>query len=125
MLNVIALITSLGVGGVLGAYAKGVIDKQHLMFSKLFDYKERRYQAITIQMLTTARPSQYELAKVKMFRPDIREIEDLHKELETEYYNAMIYASDEVLRCFAEFLEEKSLANYRAVAQAMRKDLYL
>jgi hypothetical protein len=126
VLNDLALIfSSLGVGGLLGAFAKSLLDKQQLRFTKLFDYKERRYQAIAIQMLTAASPSEYELAQLKMRRPDISGIEDLDKELELEYRNAMLYASDEVLRCFAAFLEEKSLENYRAVAQAMRKDLYL
>lgn len=126
MLNDLALIfSSLGVGGLLGAFAKSLLDKQQLRFTKLFDYKERRYQAISIRMLTAADPSDYRLAQLRMRRPDIGGIEDLDKELELEYRNAMLYASDEVLRCFAAFLEEKSLANYQTVAHAMRKDLYL
>jgi hypothetical protein len=126
MLNDLALIiSSLGVGGLVGAFAKSLLDKQQLRFSKLFDYKERRYQAIAIQMLTAASPSEYELAQLRIRRPDISGVDDLGRELELEYHNAMIYASNDVLRCFAVFLEDKSLANYRAVALAMKKDLYL
>jgi hypothetical protein len=51
MLNEITLIvSSLGIGGLLGVFAKSTLDKQQLRFSKVFDYKERRYQAIVILM---------------------------------------------------------------------------
>jgi hypothetical protein len=76
-------------------------------------------------MLTAINPSKYEMAQLKMRRPEIGGVQDLDKELELEYHNSMLFASNRVLRSFATFLAEKSLANYQAVAQAMRKDLYL
>ena len=39
MLNQLALIlSSLGVGGLLGVFAKSVLDKRQLKFSKIFEY---------------------------------------------------------------------------------------
>jgi hypothetical protein len=126
MINEVALaLSSLGVGGLLGVFAKSFLDKRQLKFSKVFDYKETRYKAITILMLTAVNPSKYELAQLKLRRPDMNGVEELSKELELEYQNAMLYASNRVLKNFEAFLTEKSLKNYRAVAQAMRKDLYL
>jgi hypothetical protein len=119
------IISSLGVGGLLGILTKSIIDKRQLKFSKVFDYKERRYQALTILMLTAASPDDYEMAQLKMRRPDIRDATELDSELKLEYYNAMLFASREVLKAFAAFLDNKSLSNYEAVAQAMKKDLYL
>ena len=52
-------------------------------------------------------------------------VEDLHREVELEYHNAMLFASDKVLKHFATFLGDKSMANYEVVARAMREDLYL
>jgi hypothetical protein len=126
MLNEIALvISSLGVGGLLGVFTKSILDKRQLKFSKVFEYKERRYQAITIMMLTAVNPSEYKITQLRMRRPDIDGIDDLDKELELEYHNSMLFASNNVLRSFSTSLTEKSLVNYQAVAQAMRKDLYL
>lgn len=126
MWNEIALaLSSLGVGGLLGVFAKSILDKRQLKFSKVFDYKEVRYKAITILMLTAVNPSPYELAQLKLRRPEMNGVEDLDRELELEYHNAMLYASPRVLKNFAIFLKDKSMANYEAVAQAMRQDLYL
>ena len=118
------VISSLGLGGLLGAYAKAILDKRQLKFSKIFDFKEVRYKATIILMLTAMNPSKYELGQLKMRRPDMNGIEDLDRELELEYRNAMLYASDSVLKNFRVFLKDKSMANYEAVAHAMRRDLY-
>lgn len=104
MLNEIALvISSLGVGGLLGAFAKSFLDKRHLKFTKVFDYKEARYKAMTILMLTAVNPSEYELAQLKMRRPEIGNVDDLDRELDLEYHNSMLFASKKVLKSFAAF----------------------
>jgi hypothetical protein len=125
MISEIALIiSSLGVGGLLGVFAKSILDRQQLRFSRVFEYKERRYQAMTILMLTAVNPSEYEWAQLRAQRPGINKIEDLDNELAAEYHNAMIFASDKVLQNLKVFLADKTLANYQAVAYAIRKDLY-
>src|SRR5438094_8912408 len=96
-------LSTLGIGGLLGAYAKAVLDKRQLKFSKVFDYKERRYQAITILMWVALNPNQYELAMLKKHRPELTDLSELDRELELEYYNMMTYASDRVLTAFKAF----------------------
>jgi hypothetical protein len=126
MLNeVIAILSGLGVGGLLGAFAKSILDKRQLKFTKVFDYKETRYKALTILMLTAVDPSKYKLDQLKRHRPDMDGLDDLHRELELEYHNAMLFASDKVLKNFAVFLRDMSMVNYETVAKAMREDLYL
>lgn len=126
MMNAIALVLSgLGVGGLLGAFAKAILDKRQLKFSKVFDYKERRYQAMSILMWVAANPSKHELDMLKMRRPELTDMDSLDKELELEYNNAMLYASDKVVQSLDVFLKDKSLENWRAVIRAMKKDLYL
>jgi hypothetical protein len=125
MINDFALIlSSLGVGGLLGVFVKSVLDKRQLKFSKVFDYKEVRYKAITILMLAAVNPTKYDLAQLRIRRPEIADLDDLDRELDLEYHNAMLYASDSVLRNFKVFLADKSMVNYEAVARAMRRDLY-
>lgn len=125
-MNELALaLSTLGLGGLLGAYAKAVLDKRQLKFSKVFDYKERRYQAITIMMWVSINPGARELAMLKQHRPELEDPDELDKELELEYYNMMTYASDRVLSAFRLFLDEKNRDTWQGVARAMKKDLYL
>ena len=75
-------------------------------------------------MLTAIDQSEYAWRQLRLRRPEINKVEDLDNELRTEYYNAMLFASDKVLKNFEVFLADKSIANYQAVAHAMREDLY-
>lgn len=126
MINSLALILSgLGVGGLLGAYGKALLDKQQLKFSKLFDYKEARYKALTIMMWVAMNPTEYELVMLRKHRPEIKSTEDLERELQLEYHNSMIFASDGVIDALAAFLADKTPANWKTVTRAMKRDLYL
>jgi hypothetical protein len=122
--DIALVLSSLGVGSLLGIFAKSILDKRQLMFTKGFEFKEVRYKAITILMLAAVNPTKYDQLQLRMRRPEIADLDDLDRELELEYYNAMLFASDDVLRSFEIFLKEKSKANYEAVARAMRRDLY-
>lgn len=126
MVSELALVlSSLGVGGLLGVFAKAVLDKRQLKFSKVFDYKERRYQAIVILMWVAMNPSEHELQMLRRHRPELANDDGLNRELELEYHNMMIYASNNVLVSFKKFLNEKNLANWKSVTRAMKKDLYI
>lgn len=124
MANRVALILSgLGVGGLLGTFAKAVPDKRQLKFTKVFDYKEARYKATAVLVLAAANPTKYDLAQLKLRRPEITDLDDLDRELELEYHNAALYASNRVLSVFEAFLQDKSFSNYQVVARAMRREL--
>lgn len=126
VINDLALILSgLGVGGLLGAYAKALLDKQQLKFSKLFDYKEARYKALAILMWVAMNPTEYELTMLRKHRPEIKDAGDLDRELQLEYHNAMIFASDQVLQHLNSFMAQKDEASWQAVTRAMKRDLYL
>jgi hypothetical protein len=76
-------------------------------------------------MWVAMNPTSYELEMLRKHRPEIKNTEDLERELQLEYHNAMIFASDALLDALAAFLAEKSPANWKAVARAMKRDLYL
>jgi hypothetical protein len=122
--EIVSLVSGLGFGGLVGIFAKSALDKQQMKFTKVFDFKEVRYKALTILMLTATGQSDYAWHQLRLRRPEINKVEDLDNELRTEYYNAMLFASDKVLKNFKVFLADKTIANYQAVAHAMREDLY-
>jgi hypothetical protein len=123
--NIVLLLSGLGIGGLLGAFAKSFLDKQQHKFSKVFEYKEARYKAIMILMWVAMNPSEYELRKLAQHRPDIKNIKELDSELNLEWHNAMLFASDEVLTNLSAFLKEKNFENLRLTILSMKKDLYL
>lgn len=126
VLNEIVLILSgVGVGGLLGVFAKAMLDRRHLKFAKVFDYKQTRYQALVILMWVAMHPSDYEFAQLKKRRPALTNVAELDRELELEYHNAMLYASNKVLANLRDFISDKSLNNWKAATRAMKKDLYL
>lgn len=85
MLNQITLaLTILGLGGLLGAYAKAVLDKRQLKFTKIFEYKEARYKAIMIMMWVAMHPHEHELTLLQMRRPEIGNVDKLQRELELD-----------------------------------------
>jgi hypothetical protein len=110
---------------LLGAYAKAVLDKRQLKFSKVFEYKEARYKAIMIMMWVAMHPDEHELTLLQMRRPEIDNVDKLHRELELEYHNAMLYASRRALRKLRAFLDDKTVSNWTAAVRAMKKDLYI
>lgn len=70
-------------------------------------------------------PSKYEFSQLMKHRPNLKSIEELERELKLEYYNAMLFASDEVLSALDEFLRDKTPHNWKKTTRAMKKDLYI
>jgi hypothetical protein len=118
------LLSGLGVGGLIGAYAKSLLDQRQLRFSKVFDFKEVRYKAIMILMWIAMHPDDHEFAMLKQHRPQIVGVAELDRELQLEYHNAMLYASNDVLEGLSRFMEQKDIAAWKVVTRAMRDDLY-
>ncbi len=119
------VLTSVGFGGLLGAYAKAVFDKRQLKFSKVFEYKERRYQAIAILMWAAMNPTTGEQEILRTHRPELHDAERLERELALEYHNAMMFASKRFLKAFDAFLKDKDEVNWGRTMRAMKRDLYI
>lgn len=60
---------------------------------------------MSILMLTAADESDYAWDQLRVRRPGIIKSEDLDNELRTEHYNAMLFASDKVLRGLEVFFD--------------------
>lgn len=126
MTNEITLtLSALGIGGLLGALVKSILDKRQYKFSKAFDYKEARYKAMMILMWVAMNPNEHELKQLRLHRPQLKNTKDLEDELNLEYHNAMLFASDAVLSSLLVFMKDKNPDNWQRTVRAMKKDLYL
>jgi hypothetical protein len=123
--NFTLVLSGLGIGSLLTLVAKSVLDKRQYRFSKVFEYKERRYQAILILMWTAMSPTDSAMENLQLRRPEIKNKDDLQDELQLEYHNAMLFASDAVLTAFDRFIRYKTSGHWKLVARAMKKDLYI
>jgi hypothetical protein len=110
-------------GAVVGAYVQSKFQYRKQLNEYEHDLKKQRYLAINILLLTKLDiKNRFESLKRK--RPDITTEEELDKEIEMEYMNAFIFASDEVLWHFGLFVSDTSRKNYSYTTEAMRKDLW-
>jgi hypothetical protein len=89
--------TSLGVGSLLGVFAKSALDKRQLKFSKVLSTK-RRTKSHHDTYVGSDEPDSYEFEQLSAHRPDLSTAEKLNRELEIEYHNAMLYASRRALK---------------------------
>lgn len=119
---ILILLTALG-GGFFGAYFQNRFQHKKDLQADIHELKRKRYGAILIQMLTVLDPKRG-LLKVKEFRPDFENLEDVKDELKTEMLNAILFANDEVIKLMSEFTKNPTHENYIKSAAAMRKDLW-
>jgi hypothetical protein len=119
----LSLITTFGIGGILGAYFKSLFERKRELKEQEHQLKKTRYGAILMLMLAKLDPKDG-LEKVKNFRPDLKSVTDLDKEIKTEYYNAIIFASDGVLKAMVNFIKSPTYMKYIVTAKAIRKDLW-
>lgn len=125
--NVISLLAAVGFGGalgtVLGAFFQSRFEQQKQVKSQEHDLKHKRYGVILILLLTKLDP-ETGLAKTRAIRPDLKNISDVEKEIEAEMLNSILFASDDVIRTLAKFIQNPNHSSYMKVAIAMRKDLW-
>jgi hypothetical protein len=57
-------------------------------------------------------------------RPDLQDLDDLDTEIRTELFNAVLFASDEVVSSMAQFIRKPEYSSYVNTAAAMRRDLW-
>ncbi|MFZ0770095.1 MAG: hypothetical protein WCA49_01570 [Candidatus Sulfotelmatobacter sp.] len=119
---VVSMLTALGVSGLLVAFFQHRFEHQKEVRGLEHDLKERRYKTINLLMLTLLDPG--DLLQIKEHRPDLRNIDDVMKELRTEMLNSFLFASDDVIRSLTEFIAQPAHNRYIKAAVSMRKDLW-
>ena len=126
--TVLSILTTLGVGSLIGARAKTLYDKRAYFEKKLSDVNEEKYRTILIYMAFALKP---ENRLHFIMRDDVLltlsddELPGYALDKLREYaYHSLLYASDEVIIAIREFIKQPTRANYVSTAIAMRKHLW-
>ena len=121
--TVAAVLAAMGIGGVLGALVQHRLESRRRIGEREHELKERRYLCILMLMLAKLRP-RIGIEKIRHWRPDLHHLDALDEELEAELFNAVVFASKDVLRKLGKFLNEPHHRGFAEVADAMRADLW-
>lgn len=121
--EVIKAIALVGLGSIL----KGIFDflastrkaKQDAKQST----KETRYKAIILMCYAFVNYER-EGTTLTINRPDISSLDRLSNEIQAEFINMSLYASDKVIISMKKFIEQKNTNSLNELAVSMRKDLY-
>ena len=122
--EIIETIGFIGIGGLLkSAFDYFYVEKKKTKDQSRHELKEIRYKAVIILCYTLLN---YEENKEKLsnHRPDIKSKEELNKEIELEWLNMALYASDSVISATKEFLLLSNQENLTNMILTMRKSLY-
>ncbi|WP_149697020.1 hypothetical protein [Chitinophaga sp. CF418] len=111
------------VGGAIGAYFQSLFQHKKQMKENEYAVKRQRYFCINLLLLAKVdlpNNLQFLLAQ----RSDLTTEELLDKEIEVEYFNSFIFASDKVILGLQKFINSPSYDTYYFVCNAMRNDLW-
>lgn len=119
----ISLLVAFGVGSLFTVVLQHWLQNRSRKDSRLEELKSKRYLATIIMLIAKLEPT-YGLDKIHSHRPDISNLDDLNNELKTELFNALLFASDDVVKTFSTFLRKPTSSNYQRTVMAMRKDMF-
>lgn len=120
--EILAILGVLGVGGLLATCMTYIFEKRkHIRFSEQ-EEKEKRYKKLINALRIVLEPEN--LKYVKEIRPDLKNVDDWKNEIRQEYFNSVLFASDDVIRALREFILTPNNATYGKTVLAMRKDLW-
>ena len=119
---ILSILSIIGIGGIIGAFSTYFWQKRKEILLKENELKERRYLCILLLMYALLNPE--ELENLKRHRSDIRNLNDLKSELQAEWVNSWIFAGDNTIRMFKEFIENPNENNFAQAVLSMRKELW-
>jgi hypothetical protein len=108
----------LGIGSVSTAWIQYLIKRRETAYQSHRKDLEARYRVV-ILLVYAAFDFEGNKTALRINRPDLTNQKSVLDELTAEWYNMMLFASQETLR----FLRTFNKNNLRSTASAMRKDL--
>jgi uncharacterized protein (DUF1330 family) len=121
--NAIAAIGLLGVGTVVGNYFQFRWQRRSSELSKKQEFKETRYKCI-IMLMYASLDFDKRGRNLKQFGRSFLVEGEIFEELQTEWHNMILFASDNALKTVYLFIHSPTQKNFKAAALAMRKDLW-
>jgi hypothetical protein len=127
--TIIAVLSSLGIGGFIGSYLQHLWNQKQETESKMQNLNVGHYSSTLVFMRVIMDPlsvAQFHIEDpnlVKLKDPDDVKIYAYQKMVEF-YYSSLLYSPDEVLATMKEFMAKPTETNFMKSAIAMRKDLW-
>ncbi|WP_415326087.1 hypothetical protein [Chryseobacterium sp. MMS23-Vi53] len=122
--DIIDTVALIGIGGLLkSAFDYFYVEKRKRKDQSRHEFKELRYKAILI-LCHSLLDYETSIEKLSNHRPDIQSKEELIKEIELEWFNMALYASDTVILATKKFILSNSHENLTNMILAMRRSLY-
>jgi hypothetical protein len=121
--NALSAIGLLGMGGVIGTYLRILWERRNTALLHKQEFKEIRFKCI-ILLMYTALDFEERNPGLKQYGRNFSSREDVIDELKAEWHNAILFASDEVLKAIYAFTKEPSGQLFKQAALTMRKDLW-
>ncbi len=121
--EILTAIGLIGLGGLLKSGFDFFISTRKQKQEAKQTFKELRYKAIILFCYALVN---YDKEKMMLVinRPDIDSIERLKNEIQTEFVNMSLFASDNVIVKMRAFLNHQNSQTLNSLIIAMRKDLY-
>jgi len=119
---ILGVLSVIGIGGVLTASITYLWEKRKERQFKENELKEKRYLCTLLLMYAFINPN--ELDNLKRNRPEIKNLKGLERELQLEWVNSWIFASDETIKLFKDFLDSPNEKTFAKTILSMRKELW-
>lgn len=121
--NIIAILGLLGLGGLLSSYFTLLWQRRSAEMTKKQEYKETRYKCI-IMLMHAVLDFDRSKKELQKYGYQLNNRDDLLALLAAEHINAFLFASDDFLTAFGQFIATPNMSNLRNAAMAIRKDLW-
>lgn len=121
--QILAALGLIGIGGVIQAVVTYVIGLRKKKSDAKQELKEKRYKIILLLCYAFVNYER-EHTKLVINRPNITSKEELLNELNAEWINMSLYASDNIISKMKNLLELQNKETYNSLIIEMRKDLY-
>jgi hypothetical protein len=121
--NIVAVLGLLGIGTIIGNYVRILLERKNQAQLQKQEFKEARYKCIILLMYASL-DFEKEIHNLRKHGRNFASYEELMEELKTEWYNMILFASDEVLRTTHAFILKPSVSLFKNTVLAMRKDLW-
>jgi hypothetical protein len=116
------LIAGLGIGSAATAWIQYWLRRRETAHQSQRKDLEARYRVV-ILLMYAAFDFECNKTSLRINRPDLIDKQSVLDDLTAEWYNMMLFASEETLRSLRSFIQNPDKNNLRTTASAMRKDL--
>ena len=116
------LVAGLGIGAVVTAMVQHYLKKRESAFLSQRQELEKRYRVI-ILLMYAAYDFEGNETTMRIQRPDLNCQKDVLDELKAEWYNMLLFASENTQIQLHTFINKPELGNLKNTAIAMRADL--